>query len=84
MEQWHQVFVSHFGDDDGQHMEVLVSHEHPEPALECDLSLYMARYEDWGELDQLPPGIHLVRLFDGEIETRDMPPEAVTVIDLTP
>lgn len=82
---WHQVMVTRFGEGEDRHMEVLVNHEHPEPAMDCDLSLYMANNEDWGQLDELPPGAHLVRLDDdGEIETQEIPPEAITVIDLTP
>lgn len=64
-EQWHDVTI--FVDDDAELIEI--DHDHPEPANDCDLSLYLTR-TDGDELFSLAPGYYRLRMEDGELVVR--------------
>lgn len=81
MSTWHEVRIIRYGETVGDlYEEMQVVHDHPEPAEECELTLYLERVEC--ALDYLQPGSYLVRMIDGETEVVTVSVGDVDIIDV--
>lgn len=78
MASWHDVYVYQAGD----YEEVCVTHEHPEPAEDCELTLWLGREDNWTAFEDLGIGTFKARIHEGLLEVTGV--EAFEIIDVTP